>query len=182
MRIETTNIPDILIITPEVYSDERGCFMETYNQREYKAAGITNEFMQDNFLISKYGTLRGLHYQLENTQGKLIRSLVGDIYNIAVDIRRSSSTFGQWVGWFLKAENKQSMWVPPGFAHGFLTLSVVAEVIYKTTDYYHPQSQRSIRYDDPSIGIQWPIESTMELLLSDRDRYAPMLSDAEVFG
>lgn len=182
MRIGMTNIPDVLIITPDVYSDERGYFMETYNQREFSAAGIPTDFKQDNFSSSKLGTVRGLHYQLEQTQGKLICALVGEVYNVALDIRGSSPTFGKWVGWVLSAESKQTMWVPPGFAHGLMALSPVAEVMYKTTDHYHPRSQRSIYFNDPDLAIPWPITDPARIMLSDRDRNAPMLKDAEVFG
>jgi len=179
--IERADLNEVLLITPEVYTDERGFFMETYNQREFAALGISTEFKQDNFSSSTYGTLRGLHYQLERPQGKLIRVLAGEIYNVGLDARGSSPTFGQWVGCILSAHSRTMMWLPPGFAHGLLALSPVAEIMYKTTDYYHPQSQRSIFWNDPALAIPWPIVEGMEVLLSERDRTAPMFAEAVVF-
>lgn len=181
MRFERTNIPDVVILTPDIYADERGFFMESFNRREYLEVGIYEEFVQDNISSSKYGTVRGLHYQMEQTQGKLVRALVGEVYDIAVDIRASSKTFGQWVGCVLSAEQHNAIWVPPGFAHGFLALSPIAQVMYKTTDYYHPKSQRSIRWNDPALNIPWPVAEGMRILITDKDANAPVLADAEVF-
>jgi len=181
MRIETTNIPDVLILVPEITSDERGFFLETFNQRELEQLGITYPFVQDNLSHSSFGTLRGLHYQMRQTQGKLVRALAGEVYNVALDMRRSSITFGKWVGLILSAESKISLWVPPGFAHGLLALSPAAEVMYKTTDYYHPESQRSVRWNDSALGIAWPITLDMQVKLSEKDRTAPLFSDAETY-
>lgn len=182
MRIENTNIPEVLILVPEITSDERGFFLETYNQRELKEHGIAYSFVQDNLSHSTFGTLRGLHYQMIQTQGKLVRAVTGEVFNVALDMRRSSKSFGKWVGLILSAESKKSLWVPPGFAHGLLALSQMAEVMYKTTDYYHPQSQRSVRWNDPSVGIAWPIPQGMPVKLSEKDRSAPLFSDAETFS
>lgn len=181
MNIIVTEIPDVLIIEPTVFGDDRGFFFESYNQRSIsEKAGITYQFVQDNHSRSSKGVLRGLHYQIQQTQGKLVRVVVGSVYDVAVDIRKSSPTFGHWVGRFLSADNKHQLWVPPGFAHGFLVVSDVAEVLYKATDFYAPQHERSIRWDDPDINIQWPLEGGP--VLSGKDQAGQMLSTAEVFA
>lgn len=181
MNIISTDIEDVLIIEPRVFGDERGFFFESYNQKAFAdKAGITDDFVQDNHSRSEKGVLRGLHYQIQQTQGKLVRAMVGAVYDVAVDIRQSSPTFGQWVGCLLSAENKKQLWVPPGFAHGFVVVSDVAEVLYKTTDFYAPQHERSIVWNDPAIGIDWPIDG--EVTLSKKDQEGKLLKDAEVFA
>jgi dTDP-4-dehydrorhamnose 3,5-epimerase len=181
MNILKTEIPEIILVEPQVFGDDRGFFLESYNERAFaEKAGITAHFVQDNHSRSAQGVLRGLHYQIQQPQGKLVRVVVGSIYDVAVDIRKSSPSFGQWVGCFLSAENKQQLWVPPGFAHGFLVVSEVAEVLYKATDFYAPQHERSIRWDDPDLNIQWPLES--EPVLSRKDQAGQMFRDAEVFA
>ena len=181
MNLLNTKIPDAVLIEPQVFGDDRGFFLESYNERAFdKKAGITAHFVQDNHSRSVHGVLRGLHYQIQQPQGKLVRVVVGSIYDVAVDIRKSSPTFGQWVGYVLSAENKQQLWVPPGFAHGFLVVSEVAEVLYKTTDFYAPQHERSILWNDPDLNIQWPLEG--EPVLSRKDQEGQMFRDAEVFA
>ena len=180
MNIIKTNIPDVLIIEPKVFEDERGFFFESFNQRDWlDATGIDCDFVQDNHSRSTKGVLRGLHYQLPPAaQGKLVRALSGEVFDVAVDIRKSSPNFGNWVGYQLSAENKLQMWVPEGFAHGFLVLSEVAEVHYKTTDYYSPGSERAIYWDDPSLAIKWP--KTEKIFLSEKDSVAPLLSESDL--
>lgn len=152
-----TSIPDVLIIEPKVFGDDRGFFFESFNQQHFNdALGQSIEFVQDNHSKSKQGVLRGLHYQLEQTQGKLVRVTSGAVYDVAVDLRQSSPTFGRWVGVELSADNKKQLWIPAGFAHGFLVMSEEAEFLYKTTDYYHPQSEQSILWNDPTLNIAWP--------------------------
>lgn len=185
MNIIQTKIPDVLIIEPRVFGDERGFFFESYNEQAFAdKAGITLKFVQDNHSRSVKGVLRGLHYQIEQTQGKLVRAAVGAVYDVAVDIRKSSPTFGHWVGCMLSAENKQQLWVPPGFAHGFVVVSDVAEVLYKATDFYAPQHERSILWNDPDIGIEWPMDlmGDCEIMLSQKDQSGKSLHDAEVFA
>lgn len=177
MIIEKTDIPDVVIITPRVFSDTRGFFMETWNQKVFTDAGINVTFVQDNHSKSSYGTLRGLHYQIENTQGKLVRATVGEVFDIAVDIRKSSPTFGKWVGVILSAENKKIFWVPPGFAHGFLVLSETAEFQYKCTDIYNPSYERCIAYNDETLSIVWP--KTDIILLSEKDKKGIPFSAAD---
>ncbi|MGK7888831.1 MAG: dTDP-4-dehydrorhamnose 3,5-epimerase [Leptolyngbyaceae cyanobacterium] len=182
MNIIPTNIPDVLMIEPRVFGDERGFFMESYNAKAFAdKAGIDLTFVQDNHSRSLKGVLRGLHYQIEQAQGKLVRAVVGSVYDVAVDIRKSSPTFGQWVGCFLSADDKRQLWVPPGFAHGFVVVSDVAEVLYKTTDFYAPQHERSILWNDPAIAIDWPIDAA-EVVLSQKDQDGKLLKDAEVFA
>jgi dTDP-4-dehydrorhamnose 3,5-epimerase len=181
MQFIPLNIPDILLIQPQVFGDERGFFMETYQAERFAAAGIPAHFVQDNHSRSRQGTLRGLHYQIQQAQGKLIRAIVGEIYDVAVDIRRASPTFGQWVGQALSAENKQQLWIPAGFAHGFYVVSQFAEVTYKTTDFYAPQWERTILWDDPALGIAWPIPAGQAPLLSPKDVQGKLLRDAEVY-
>lgn len=180
MKIISTPISDILLIQPKVFEDERGFFLETYQKRQYNEAGINADFVQDNHSKSGHGILRGLHYQIKQPQGKLIRVISGEIYDVAVDIRRSSSDFGKWFGTYLSSENKQILWIPAGFAHGFYVTSLEAEVIYKATDYYSPQWERTIAWDDPTINIHWPLQAELPIL-SPKDEAGKYLTDAEVF-
>ncbi|MBB1279868.1 MULTISPECIES: dTDP-4-dehydrorhamnose 3,5-epimerase [unclassified Pseudoalteromonas] len=173
MKVIDTNIPDVKIIEPAVFGDERGFFMETWSQQKFEEL-VTKKptsFVQDNHSKSKQGILRGLHYQTENTQGKLVRVTSGEVFDVAVDIRKSSATFGQWVGVYLSAENKRQLWVPEGFAHGFYVTSEEAEFVYKCTDYYNPQSEQSILWNDETLNIQWPVKID-NVLLSDKDKNA----------
>jgi len=180
MQVTPTAIPEVLIIEPKVFGDARGFFFESYNRKTFQAAtGLDVDFVQDNHSRSAQGVLRGLHYQIQQPQGKLVRVVAGAVFDVAVDIRRSSPTFGQWVGMELSAENKKMLWVPAGFAHGFLVLSDGTEFLYKTTDYYAPSSERAIAWDDPQIGIAWPLPFAP--LLSAKDQAASKLHDAEVF-
>jgi len=171
MKIIETNIPDVKIIEPAVFGDERGFFMETWSQKlfEEKVTGKPTTFVQDNHSKSKKGILRGLHYQTENTQGKLVRVVSGTVFDVAVDLRKSSETFGQWVGVKLSAENKYQLWVPEGFAHGFYVMSDEAEFVYKCTDYYNPQAEVSIKWNDPEVGIEWPLTKSRIPELSEKD-------------
>ncbi|WP_063660043.1 dTDP-4-dehydrorhamnose 3,5-epimerase [Aliivibrio fischeri] len=170
MKVIDTRIPDVKIIEPSVFGDERGFFMETWNQKQFEelVTGKPTPFVQDNHSKSKKGILRGLHYQTENTQGKLVRVVSGEVFDVAVDIRKSSPTFGQWVGEYLSAENKRQLWIPEGFAHGFYVTSDEAEFVYKCTNYYHPSSEVSIRWNDEHIGIKWPINE--KPILSSKDK------------
>ncbi|NEQ48933.1 MAG: dTDP-4-dehydrorhamnose 3,5-epimerase [Leptolyngbya sp. SIO3F4] len=182
MNIIPTSIPDVLIIEPEVFGDERGFFYESFNQQKFsEKTGLFCQFVQDNHSRSKQGILRGLHYQIEQAQGKLVRAIAGEIYDVAVDIRRNSTTFGRWVGAILSAENKQQLWIPPGFAHGFYVLSSSADVLYKTTDYYAPQHERSILWNDTVLAIKWPLADSSPIL-SAKDQQASTFAMAEVFG
>lgn len=181
MNVIETKIPDVKIIEPKVFGDERGFFMETWNERAFREAGIDATFVQDNHSRSVRNTLRGLHYQLPpHAQGKLVRVTVGEVFDVAVDIRKSSPTFGQWVGEYLSAENRRQLWIPPGFAHGFLVTSDVAEFQYKCTSFYAPEYEGSIRWDDAKLAIDWPAEAPP--LLSVKDRQAPFLDEAKVFA
>ena len=175
-----TSIPGVILVKPRVFGDERGFFMETYKKSDFEKAGIDTDFVQDNHSKSVRGVLRGLHYQLEpKAQGKLVRCIRGKIFDVAVDIRRGSPTFGKWIGVELSEENKLMLWIPEGFAHGFLTLSEEAEIVYKVSGAeYSPEHDRNIRWNDPDIGIRWPLEG--EPILSEKDRIAPLLKDAEV--
>ncbi|MCE9680075.1 dTDP-4-dehydrorhamnose 3,5-epimerase [Shewanella sp. AS1] len=177
MKVSATPIADVKVIEPTVFGDERGFFMESWNQREFEAkvTGHPVAFVQDNHSKSKRGTLRGLHYQLEHTQGKLVRVISGEVFDVAVDLRKDSPTFGQWVGEYLSAENKRQMWIPPGFAHGFYVTSDEAESVYKCTDYYHPQSEVSILWNDTRLDIAWPFQTAP--LLSTKDADALSLSE-----
>lgn len=180
MNIILTEIPDVLILEPRVFGDERGFFCESYNQQAFAdKAGITANFVQDNHSRSVQNVLRGLHYQIQQSQGKLVRAIVGTVFDVAVDIRQSSPTFGKWVGCTISAENKRQLWIPPGFAHGFFVLSEVAEILYKATDYYSPQHERSILWNDPDLGINWPI--TTPPILSIKDRSGEEFKTAEVY-
>ena len=179
MQFIPTAIPDVILVKPDVFGDERGFFMETWQRRKFAEGGIDYDFVQDNHSRSVKGTLRGLHYQLApHAQGKLVRVTSGEVYDVAVDIRRDSSTFGQWVGETLSAEDKCQMWIPPGFAHGFLVLSDVAEFQYKCTDFYAPDCEACIRWDDAELGINWPIQGSP--LLSAKDEAAPAFADARI--
>jgi dTDP-4-dehydrorhamnose 3,5-epimerase len=179
MHLIATRIPDVLILEPKVFGDHRGFFLETYRREVFAAAGIP-DFVQDNHSRSSKGVLRGLHYQIQQPQGKLVRVVQGSIFDVAVDLRRSSPTFGQWVGEILDTDNKRALYVPPGFAHGFLVLSETAEVAYKCTTYYAPQYERSLLWNDPAIGIEWP-EGTAPLL-SEKDRNGILLADADTYA
>ncbi|WP_290376433.1 dTDP-4-dehydrorhamnose 3,5-epimerase [uncultured Escherichia sp.] len=181
MSVIKTDIPDVLIFEPKVFGDERGFFMESFNQKVFEeAVGRKVEFVQDNHSKSTKGVLRGLHYQLEPyAQGKLVRCVVGEVFDVAVDIRKSSPTFGKWVGVNLSAENKRQLWIPEGFAHGFLVLSETAEFVYKTTNYYHPESDRGIRWNDHQLCILWP--TVDEYQLSPKDTRQPFFFDIELF-
>lgn len=181
MKFKPTSIPDVQLLKSKVFGDERGFFIETYRAERFAEAGIPNIFVQDNHSGSRQGTLRGLHYQIRRTQGKLLRVVVGEIFDVAVDIRRSSPTFRQWVGETLSADNKHQLWVPPGFAHGFYVLSEWAELVYKATDIYAPEWERTIMWNDPEIGIEWPIIPGTEPLLSEKDTKGTPVSDADLF-
>ncbi len=178
MNVEPQEIPDVLLITPKVFGDARGFFLESFSAQLYAEAGMTLPFVQDNCSRSKKGTLRGLHFQEPQPQGKLVWVPRGAVYDVAVDIRVGSPTFGKWVGAELSEENKRQLWVPPGFAHGFLVLSDEADFFYKCTDYYQPKHDRGILWNDPAINIEWPTLDGAELLLSDKDRKQPLLADA----
>lgn len=180
MNLIETALPGVLIMEPKVFGDARGFFLESWNRQTFADAGLGMEFVQDNHSRSARGVLRGLHYQLENPQGKLVRVTQGVVYDVAVDIRRSSPHFGKWVGVELSAENHRMLWIPPGFAHGFLVLSETADFLYKCTSLYHPPSDRSLRWNDPQIGIAWP-DLGMPPQLSDKDAAAPLLDSAEIF-
>lgn len=181
MKATPLDIPDVILFEPRVFGDERGFFFESFNQRQFdEAVGREVVFVQDNHSKSAKGVLRGLHYQLDpHAQGKLVRVVQGEVFDVAVDVRRSSPTFGQWVGATLTADNKRQLWVPEGFAHGFITLSETAEFLYKTTNFYAPESERAIIWNDPDIGIQWPTE--LKPQLSGKDSVAPGFRKAEVF-
>ncbi|HZY41060.1 MAG TPA: dTDP-4-dehydrorhamnose 3,5-epimerase [Anaerolineae bacterium] len=181
MKIIPTNLPDVLILQPQVFQDDRGFFMETYHQRKLEALGISAAFVQDNHSASQQGSLRGLHYQIQQTQGKLVRVIAGEVFDVAVDLRRRSPTFGQWTGLRLSAGNKLMLWVPPGFAHGFYTLSLRAEFLYKVTDYYAPDWDRTLLWNDPQLGIDWPLIDGQPPLLSPKDAIGRRLTNAEVF-
>jgi dTDP-4-dehydrorhamnose 3,5-epimerase len=182
MNFTPTSLADVMLIEPRVFGDARGFFMETYQAKEFEKAGIAYDFVQDNHSGSQKGTLRGLHYQIEHTQGKLVRVVIGEVYDVAVDLRRSSPTFGQWAGVLLSAENKQMLWVPPGFAHGFYVVSEWAEFTYKVTDFYAPEWERSLLWNDPQLAIPWPIEDGLSPKLSEKDRNGKPLSAAELFA
>lgn len=181
MEIISTNIPDVLIVKPRVFEDERGFFMETYHQQKMREAGIDVEFLQDNHSRSQKGTLRGLHYQTQNVQGKLVRVAIGEILDVAVDLRKSSPTFGQWTSEILSAENKHQLWVPPGFGHGFYVLSDYADVLYKATDFYNPKGERCLLWNDPTVGVDWRIPEGEMPILSEKDKKGLLLDEVEVF-
>lgn len=180
MRFSNTTINDVVLIEPKVIADERGFFLESYQKQRFAEAGIPFDFVQDNHSKSGQGVLRGLHYQIKQPQGKLVRVLSGEIFDVAVDIRKNSPTFGKWVGAYLSDNNKRMLWVPPGFAHGFYVTSPTAEIFYKATDYYAPQWERTIIWNDPAINISWPIEGNVPIL-SSKDKLGSLLNKAEVF-
>ncbi len=180
MKATHTSIPDVLILEPKVFGDTRGFFFESFNGQAFaQATGLDVAFVQDNHSRSAQGVLRGLHYQIQQPQGKLVRCVRGAVFDVAVDIRRHSATFGQWVGMELSEENNRQLWIPPGFAHGFMVLTATADFLYKTTDYYAPAHERCIAWNDPAIGIGWPAGVTPQL--SAKDRVGSLLADAEVF-
>lgn len=179
MNVIPTDLPEVLLLEPKVFGDDRGFFMESYNKRVLAEIGIQHDFVQDNHSRSAKGVLRGLHYQLQQAQGKLVRVVAGRVFDVAVDLRKSSPNFGRWAGFELSAENKRLAWIPPGFGHGFLVLSDTADFLYKATDYYAPEHERSVLWNDPAIGIQWPLDG--EPLLSGKDREGKLLKDAEVY-
>ncbi len=183
MNIIETAIPDVKIIEPKVFGDERGFFMETWNQKQFEdlVTGKPTQFVQDNHSRSKQGILRGLHYQTKNTQGKLVRVTSGEVFDVAVDLRKSSLTFGQWVGVYLSGENKRQLWVPEGFAHGFLVTSETADFQYKCTDYYMSEFEKSIRWSDTTLNIKWPIPENITPLMSDKDKAADDFKSAVLF-
>lgn len=181
MNVTPTLIPDVLVIEPKIFGDERGFFFESFNQQVFAAAtGVNLPFVQDNHSMSQQGVLRGLHYQLKQAQGKLVRVVSGAVFDVAVDLRCASPTFGQWVGEYLSAENKKQMWIPPGFAHGFLVMSPQAEFLYKTTDFYAPEHERCLAWNDPEVGIAWP-ECHVEIQLSNKDQQGQSLARTESF-
>jgi dTDP-4-dehydrorhamnose 3,5-epimerase len=182
MKFSPTSLKDILIIEPRVFSDERGFFMETFQLEQFKRAGIHFDFVQDNHSRSMQGILRGMHYQIQQAQGKLVRVVVGEVYDVAVDLRRSSPTFGKWMGEILSSDNKLQLWVPPGFAHGFYVISEWAEVVYKTTDYYAPEWERTLAWDDPQIGIEWPLIDGQPPQLSHKDASGQPFNKIELFA
>ncbi len=183
MKVHATRLPEVMLLEPRVFGDERGFFLESYNQQSFnEATGLSPVFVQDNHSSSGKGVLRGLHYQIHQPQGKLVRVVRGAAFDVAVDMRRSSPRFGQWVGAELSEENKRQMWIPAGFAHGFLAMGGQTEFLYKATDYYAPQHERCLAWDDPEIGIDWPLASVGEPAVSAKDRLGVRLRDAQVFA
>ena len=181
MQVTATDLPEVMVIEPKVFGDARGFFLESFNAKAFaEATGVNLPFVQDNHSRSAQGVLRGLHYQIKQAQGKLVRVVRGSVFDVAVDVRRSSPNFGHWVGVELTEDNNRQLWVPPGFAHGFLVLSASADFLYKTTDYYAPEHERSVLWNDPAIGIDWPLLG--EPLLSGKDKVGALLKDAEVFA
>ena len=181
MNVISTNLPEVLIIEPKIFGDERGYLYESFNAKKFaEMTGVDLQFVQDNHSMSAKNILRGLHYQIKQAQGKLVRVVSGEVFDVAVDLRKSSPRFGQWTGVYLSAENNRQMWIPPGFAHGFVVTSDKAEFLYKTTDYWAPEFERSLMWNDPAIGIEWPI--TEAPVLSGKDQVAKRLADAEVFA
>jgi len=180
MQAVSTDLPGVIILEPKVFGDQRGFFYESFNARRFtETTGLERDFVQDNHSRSQRGVLRGLHYQVQQTQGKLVRVTAGEVYDVAVDIRSSSPTFGRWVGVHLSADNNRQLWVPEGFAHGFAVLSEYAEVLYKTTDYYAPEHERCIRWDDPTLAIDWPLQEAPQL--SAKDQNGTLLTAAQLF-
>jgi len=180
--VTPTRLPGVLILEPKVFGDARGFFFESFNARDFaQCTGLDVDFVQDNHSKSAKGVLRGLHYQIQHPQGKLVRVSQGEVFDVAVDLRRSSPTFGQWDGVLLSADNKRQLWIPPGFAHGFLVTSDSAEFLYKTTDYYHPEFERSLLWNDPTVGVHWPLAAGTTPLLAQKDQAAATLDAAEVF-
>ncbi len=180
MKIIPTAIPEVLLLEPKIFGDERGFFFESWNKRTFSGLGMTADFVQDNHSKSQMNVVRGLHYQIEHAQGKLVRVTAGTVYDVAVDLRRSSPTFGQWVGFTLSAEDKCMAWIPPGFAHGFCVTSDSAEFLYKTTDYWSPAHERTLLWNDPQLAIPWPLSG--EPLLAAKDKTGTLLAEAETFA
>lgn len=180
MNFTPTKIPDVLLIEPKVFGDARGFFYESWNERTFRSLGLDVHFVQDNHSKSQKNVLRGLHYQIQHPQGKLVRVVSGAVYDVAVDLRRSSPTFGQWVGFVLSAENAQMAWIPPGFAHGFCVTSESAEFLYKTTDYWYPEHERTLLWNDPTLNINWPLHDTP--LFAAKDAAGRLLADTETFS
>jgi dTDP-4-dehydrorhamnose 3,5-epimerase len=181
MEFVPTRLPDVIVIRPKVFEDARGFFMDTWHRQRFEQEGIDANFVQDSHSGSKAGTIRGLHYQIKQAQGKLIRVVKGEAFDVAVDIRRTSPDFGQWAGEVLSAENRKMIWIPPGFAHGFLVLSETAELEYKLTDFYAPDHERTLLWEDPDIGIDWPLLDGEKPELSDKDSLGVPLKDADVY-
>lgn len=181
MNVTRTKIKDVLVIEPTVHRDERGFFLESWHEQQLAEKGLVARFVQDNHSRSVRGTLRGLHYQIGNPQGKLVRVVYGDVYDVAVDLRRSSPTFGQWVHEGLTSENHKQLWIPPGFAHGFYVRSERADLLYKCTTYYTPANDRTVRWDDPDLAIHWPLLDDRPPILSDKDASASLLRDAPTY-
>jgi len=181
MEFEPTLLSDVVLIKPRVFGDSRGYFLEIWHEREFAAAGIAAHFVQDNHSHSSRGTLRGLHFQIQQPQGKLVRVVRGDAFDVAVDIRRSSPNFGQWIGVRLSDVNHHMLWVPPGFAHGYLALSDEIDFLYKCTDFYAPQHERAIRWDDPQLAVQWPLPPNVAPVVSAKDAAAPLLREVELY-
>ncbi|ABI57660.1 dTDP-4-dehydrorhamnose 3,5-epimerase [Alkalilimnicola ehrlichii MLHE-1] len=181
MQFIPTAIPDVILVKPDVFGDERGFFMETWQRRKFAEGGIDHDFVQDNHSRSVKGTLRGLHYQIRQPQGKLVRVTAGSVFDVAVDLRRGSPTFGQWAGEHLSADNHHMLWVPPGFAHGFYVTSETADFQYKCSDYYAPEHEHCIRWDDPELGIDWPLSDNGAPLVSEKDRQGLAFAQAEYF-
>ncbi len=176
-----TALPEVIVLEPKVFGDARGFFFESFNQRDFEqATGVTQAFVQDNHSRSSKGVLRGLHYQIQHPQGKLVRVAAGEVFDVAVDLRRSSPNFGKWVGVLLSAENKRQLWVPAGFAHGFVATSEIAEVLYKTTDYWFPEHERSLLWNDPTVAVEWPVDGMPTL--AAKDAAGKLLAEAEVFS
>ena len=181
MQVVETNIPEVKIIEPKVFGDDRGFFLETFRMDWFKKECADVNFVQDNHSKSRQGILRGLHYQMQKTQGKLVRVVSGEVFDVAVDMRKNSPTYGKWVGVFLSEENKRQLWVPAGFAHGFYVTSESAEFVYKCTDYYHPESEISVKYNDAELGIEWPLVNGEKPLLSSKDESGLVFVDAPTF-
>ena len=179
MNVVVSELPGVMVLEPTVFGDARGFFLESYNRRAFAQAGIAAEFVQDNHSRSARNVLRGLHYQLRHPQGKLVRVVAGEVFDVAVDLRRSSAAFGRWAGFHLSAENKRMLWIPPGFAHGFLALSDSCDVLYKATDFYAPEDERCVAWDDPGIGIRWPLQGAP--LISPKDAMGLPLRTAETY-
>jgi len=182
MNVIETSLPGVLIVEPRVFGDERGFFMESWNRMAFEKAGLPTEFVQDNHSRSAHGVLRGMHYQIEQPQGKLVRVTQGEVFDVAVDLRKSSPAFGQWTGVVLSASNHRLFWVPPGFAHGFYVMSESADFQYKCTSYYAPEHERSLQWNDPSVGIEWPLVNGVEPILSEKDSACPVLAELEIYA
>jgi len=181
MQFKPTAFPDVILIEPRVFGDERGFFMETYQSERFAAAGIPAQFVQDNHAGSRRGSLRGLHYQICQAQGKLLHVVAGEIYDVMVDLRRSSTTFGNWQGFYLSAENRRQVWIPAGYAHGYYVVSEWAELVYKATDYYAPEWERTLLWNDPDLAISWPILQDEQPILSAKDRIGTPFASAETY-